>query len=62
MKKQLEAMATSWLRSALAGALAVYMTGNTNPKDLAMGLVAGLVPLAMRFANPKDASFGIHKA
>ena len=42
----------------IAGALAVYMTGNTNPKDLAMGLLAGVVPLAMRWANPNDHAFG----
>ena len=34
--------------------LAVYLTGNTNPKDLAMGLVAGLVPMLTRWANPND--------
>ena len=51
----------SWLRSSLAGGLAVYMTGNTNPKDLAMGFVAGLVPALIRFCNPNDATFGIVK-
>ena len=55
---QFKAAAASWARSAIAGCLAVYMTGNTNPKDLAMGLVAGVVPLAMRWANPKDHAFG----
>jgi len=59
--KQFKAAAASWARSALAGCLAVYMTGNTNPKDLAMGLLAGVVPLAMRWANPNDASFGSKK-
>ena len=51
----------SWLRSSLAGGLAVYMTGNTNPKDIAMGLVAGIVPVLIRFSNPNDATFGIVK-
>ena len=58
---QAKAMLASWLRSSVAGALAVYMTGNTNPKDLAMGLVAGLVPVLARWANPNDVSFGIKK-
>jgi len=58
---QFKAMAASWARSSIAGALAVYMTGNTNPKDLAMGLFAGVVPLAMRWANPNDVSFGNKK-
>lgn len=51
------AMIASWLRSSIAGALAVYMTGNTNPKDLALGLVAGIVPVLARWANPKDKAF-----
>lgn len=55
---QAKALAASWLRSSIAGALAVYMTGNTNPKDLAMGLVAGIVPVLARWANPKDKAFG----
>jgi hypothetical protein len=54
-------VAASWIRSSIAGALAVYMTGNTNLKDLAMGLVAGVVPVAMRWANPNDADFGAKK-
>jgi hypothetical protein len=52
--KQFQALAASWARSSVAGMLAVYLTGNTNPKDLAMGLVAGLVPMLSRWANPKD--------
>ena len=56
---QAKAIAASWLRSSVAGALAVYMSGNTNPKDLALGLVAGIVPVLARWANPKDATFGV---
>jgi len=59
--EQFKAMAASWLRSSVAGMLAVYMTGNTNPKDLALGLLAGVVPLAMRWANPNDVAFGNQK-
>ena len=58
---QAKAMLASWARSSVAGALAVYMTGNTNPKDLAMGLVAGLVPVLARWANPNDVAFGKKK-
>jgi len=58
---QAKAMLASWARSSVAGALAVYMTGNTNVKDLAMGLVAGLVPMLARWANPNDAAFGRKK-
>ena len=58
---QAKAMLASWLRSSIAGALAVYMSGNTNPKDLVLGLVAGLVPVLARWANPNDAAFGNKK-
>ena len=58
---QAKLMLASWLRSSVAGALAVYMTGNTNPKDLAMGLVAGLIPVLARWANPNDVAFGNKK-
>ena len=57
---QAKAMLASWARSSMAGALAVWMTGNQNPKDLAMGLVAGLVPVLARWANPSD-NFGVKK-
>jgi len=59
--KDLKALAASWARSSVAGMLAVYLTGNTNPKDLAMGLVAGIVPMLARWANPKDIAFGNKK-
>ena len=59
--EQAKAMLASWLRSSVAGALAVYMTGNTQPKELAMGMVAGLVPVLARWANPHDVSFGNKK-
>ena len=58
---QLKAIAASWLRSSVAGALAVYMSGNQDPKALAMGLVAGIVPVLARWANPNDMSFGRQK-
>ena len=58
---QFKAIAASWVRSSVAGALAVYLTGNTNPRDLAMGLVAGIVPVLTRWANPNDMSFGRQK-
>lgn len=59
--KDIKALAASWARSSVAGMLAVYMTGNTNPKDLAMGLVAGIIPVLARWANPKDVAFGNKK-
>jgi hypothetical protein len=57
--KQIKAMGASWARSFIAAALAMYMAGITDPKTLAMGGVAALAPVALRWLNPKDASFGI---
>jgi hypothetical protein len=48
----------SWLRSYIAAALAVYMAGG-DLKAMAMGGIAALVPVIMRFLNPADQSFGI---
>ena len=59
--KQAKLMLASWARASIAGALAVWMTGNSNPKDLAMGLVAGVIPVLARWANPNDLVFGRQK-
>ena len=59
--KDIKALGASWARSSVAGMLAVYLTGNTNAKDLAMGLVAGVIPALARWANPKDVAFGNKK-
>ena len=59
--KELKAILASYGRSSLAGALAVYMTGETDPKKLAYGFLAGVVPLLMRYLNPKDVTFGSQK-
>ncbi len=56
--KELKAILASYGRSSLAGALAVYMTGETDPKKLAYGLLAGVLQLLMRYANPNDVTFG----
>jgi hypothetical protein len=57
--KQAKALAASWARSFLAAALAVYMAGITDPKKIAMGGVAALAPVLLKWLNPKDASFGV---
>ena len=42
----------------LSAALALYMTGNTNPKDLLLGGVAAVAPVILKALNPNDKSFG----
>ena len=58
MSKQLKALAASYSRTVIAAVLAVYMTGNTSPTDLGKAAIAALIPPLMRWANPKDQSFG----
>ena len=55
---QAKAMAASWGRSYIAAALAVYMAGGSL-QQMAMGGVAAIVPVILRWLNPNDASFGV---
>jgi hypothetical protein len=54
---ELKAMAASWGRSYIAAALAVYMAGG-DIKAMAMGGVAAIVPVVLRWLNPADTAFG----
>jgi hypothetical protein len=54
-----KALAASWGRSFMAASLALYMAGVTDPKTLAMAGVAAVVPVILRWLNPKDQSFGL---
>jgi len=54
-----KAVAASWARSFMAAALALYLAGVTDPKTLAMGGVAAVAPVILRWLNPNDTSFGL---
>jgi hypothetical protein len=56
--KEIKALAASWARGFLAAALAMYMAGITDPKTLAMGGIAAIAPVVLRYLNPKDSAFG----
>jgi hypothetical protein len=56
--KEIKALAASWARSFLAAALAMYMAGITDPKTLALGGVAAVAPVLLRWLNPSDKAFG----
>ena len=53
-----KAMLASYGRSVLGAAIALYMSGVTDPKTLAYSLVAALAPVALRYVNPNDSAFG----
>jgi hypothetical protein len=57
--EQIKALAASYGRSVLGAALALYMSGVTDPKTLAYSLVAALAPVGLRAINPSDKAFGI---
>jgi len=55
--KQAKLLLASWLRSYLAAALAVFMAGG-DLKAIAMGGVAAIAPVILRWLNPDDKAFG----
>jgi len=58
MNDKLKAALSSYGRSVLGAAIALYMSGVTDPKTLAYSLVAALAPVAIRAINPNDSAFG----
>ena len=58
VSQQTKAMLASWARSFGGAVLALYMTGNTDPKDLLAAGVAAVAPMLVRYLNPKDKAFG----
>ena len=58
MRQNDKAMLASYARSAVAAIVAVYSTGATDPMDFVKAAIAALIPPIMRWANPKDPSFG----
>ena len=57
---KLKPLVASWLRSYIAAALAVYMSGG-DLQAMAMGGVAAVVPVFIRYLNPNDAAFVVKK-
>ena len=57
MNEQLKALLASYGRSVLGAALALYLAG-TPLEDLVYSLLAALVPVGLRYLNPKDPAFG----
>lgn len=59
MNTKVKAAIASYARSVLAAGLALYLAGMTDPVELANALLAGLVPVILRYVNPNDPAFGI---
>jgi hypothetical protein len=57
--ENLKALAASWARSFLAASIAVYMAGVTDPKAILTAGAAAVLPVVLRWLNPKDLAFGL---
>jgi hypothetical protein len=55
LKEQLTSIGGTYLRAFIAGAVTAYTLGKTDPKDFVAAGVAAIIPIVMRWANPKDA-------
>jgi hypothetical protein len=58
MKPTDKAMIASYARSMVGASLALYLAGNTDPKDLLAAAIASVAPVLLRWLNPNDASYG----
>jgi hypothetical protein len=56
---KMKPIAASWARSFMAATVALYMAGETDPKKLGMAGVAAVLPVILRWLNPKDTAFGL---
>jgi hypothetical protein len=58
MNNKTKAMLASYARSMIAAVVAVYSTGNTDPKALVYAAMSAVIPVVMRWLNPNDAAYG----
>lgn len=56
--EKLVAMAGSYLRAALAAVIALYLAGETNPKNLLMAGIAAIAGPVLKALDPKETAFG----
>jgi hypothetical protein len=56
--EKLVAIAGSYLRAAFAAVIALYLAGETNPKNLLMAAVAAIAGPVLKALDPKETTFG----
>jgi hypothetical protein len=59
MNAQWKAILESYGRSFIVAALAVFTTGETSAKAIALGGLVAIAGPAIRALNPNDATFGL---
>jgi hypothetical protein len=57
-KKKLEAIASTYLRAAIASVIALYLAGVTDPKALLSAGVAAVAGPLLKALDPKATEFG----
>ena len=60
-KKKLEAIASTYLRAAIASVIALYLAGVTDPKALLSAAVAAVAGPLLKALDPKSTEFGLGK-
>ena len=58
MKDALVRMLAEYLRAVAVAVLTLVASGNFDPRSMAIGSAASLLPLIARGANPNDSGFG----
>jgi hypothetical protein len=58
LKPKDKALFASYGRSVIVAVIAVHSTGSADPADFVKAAAAALVPVLIRYVNPKDLAFG----
>jgi hypothetical protein len=54
LKEQLASIGGTYGRAFVTGAVTAYTLGKTSPSDFLKAGIAAIIPLIMRWVNPKD--------
>jgi hypothetical protein len=57
-KEKLIAIGSTYLRAAIAAVIALYLAGETNPKNLATAALAAVAGPVLKALDPKASEFG----
>jgi hypothetical protein len=57
-KKKLDAIASTYLRAAIASVIALYLAGVTDPKALLSAGLAGIAGPLLKALDPNSTEFG----
>jgi len=58
MNPQLKQVVLSWFRAAAAAAVALYVSGITDPKQLGAAALAGFAGPVLKWLDPSATDFG----